>query len=160
MMALKRTQTFPSPEPTTHIGKNWLETWARDESLGVGLALGVAVGTALGVSVVFALTRSTSASGIIIPPQSPFRVGRIQRAVKRSFIANPGCPLTTGQLLKRAYPRQQRYQHWQYAQVRLSSERFAQRVGVARNQRGKPVLWAPKPAEPKLIEGGEYRARE
>ena len=63
---------------------------------------------------------------------------------RRSFIANPGCPLTTGQLLKRAYPRQQRYQHWQYAQVRLSAERFAQRVGVARDRRGKPVLWAPR----------------
>ena len=79
-----------------------------------------------------ALTLSARASRIIIPPQSPFRVGRIQRAVKRAFIAGPDSPLSTVDLIKRAYPRQQRYQHWQYAQVRLSAERFAQRVGVAR----------------------------
>jgi hypothetical protein len=82
--------------------------------------------------------------GFANPPKNQrWRIGHVQRQVKRSFVASGGQPLTTGDLIRRAYPRQTKFESWQYAQVRQSAERWAVRMGTA-SQRGEPVLWKPK----------------
>ena len=90
-----------------------------------------------------AATRLTRASNSPIPAKNPFRIGRIQRQIKRTFIANPGRPLTTSELIRCAYPRLKVFETWRYEQVRVAAERFAVRIGVAKTRRGKPILWLP-----------------
>jgi hypothetical protein len=90
--------------------------------------------------------RSLSPMGrnMVVPTGSPFRVGRIQRQIKRAFIAL-GSPLTTSALMRRCYPRG--YHHtdsWRYTEVRLAASRFAVRIGRSKTGKGRPWLWAPR----------------
>ena len=73
-------------------------------------------------------SRTRRARTPTIPPNSPLRIGRVQRQVRRAFIAL-GCPLTTSDLMMRAYPRGYDYSSWRYAEVRLAASRFAVRIG-------------------------------
>jgi hypothetical protein len=67
---------------------------------------------------------------------NPDRVGRVQRQVRRAFIAK-GSPLRMGALLAHCYPRDAR---WQRNAVHRALKRFGVPLGrVAR--RGRPMLW-------------------
>jgi hypothetical protein len=80
--------------------------------------------------------------GFAKPPKNQtWRIGHVQRRVKRGFIASAGKPVTTGELIRRAYPRQTKFESWQYAQVRQAAERWAKRIGTV--GRGGAILWAP-----------------
>ena len=98
-----------------------------------------------------AVTLSAGPSKPIISPQSPFRVGRIQTQVRRAFTAYLGRPLTTSELIRYAYPRQRHFEHWQYAHTRLAAQRYAVRIGVANNQRGRPILWGAETSQERRI---------
>jgi hypothetical protein len=89
-----------------------------------------------------ARSRSPRRPNIVIPPNSPFRVGRVQRQIKRAFIASLGSPLTTSDLMRRAYPRGWDHsESWRYTEVRLAASRYAVRIGRS-TRRGRPWLWA------------------
>jgi hypothetical protein len=86
----------------------------------------------------------SSASRFPKPPKNQkWRVGRVQRQVRRAFLASNGKPLSTAELIRRAYPRLRKFESWRYRQVREAAERWAVRIGVA-GLRGEPVLWMPK----------------
>ncbi len=90
--------------------------------------------------------------GFANPPKNQrWRIGHVQRQIKRSFVAGDGKPLTTGDLIRRAYPRLTKFDSWQYAQVRLSAERWAVRIGTAPGRHGASILWAPKPEIRRLV---------
>jgi hypothetical protein len=57
------------------------------------------------------------------------RIGRVQRRIRRAFIASEGRPLLTIDLLEHAYPRVDRYQRWHYKTIYKSAEKAAERVG-------------------------------
>ena len=81
------------------------------------------------------------------PPKWPetHRIGHIQRQVKRAFIASLGRPLSTSQLLIRAYPRQQGpFASWQRRAVRQAADRWAVRAGRSSRGKGTPIMWLPK----------------
>src|SRR5262249_40305842 len=81
------------------------------------------------------------------------RIGHIQRAIRRSFIASYGAPRTTTQLAARAYCRQKTpLQSWQYRSVRKAASRWAVPVGLAKGRRGLAILWRPKPEFAKQFE--------
>jgi hypothetical protein len=86
---------------------------------------------------------STRPRETIIPPNSPIRVGRVKRAITRAFIAL-GCPISTTELMKRAYPRGYGYESWQYATVRLAARAVARPIGRSERGKGRPWLWAPR----------------
>jgi hypothetical protein len=87
------------------------------------------------------------------PPKPPknhhYRIGHVQRAIKRAFIISDGKPLTTTELARHVYRRIAFRPHHQ-AQIRQSARRWAVRIGTAR-ARGAPVLWMPKPSLMRLI---------
>jgi len=68
------------------------------------------------------------------------REGRLQRAVRRAFIAS-GKPLTTRELVQWAYPRLKQVPDIQWRYVRLAAERWAVRV----KPRSRPLRWRAKP---------------
>jgi hypothetical protein len=88
-------------------------------------------------------TRSGRARNIVIPLNSSIRLGRVKRAIKRAFIAL-GSPLTTSDLMQRAYPRGYDSASWRYAEVRLAARAVATPVGRSTTGKGRPWLWAPK----------------
>ena len=69
------------------------------------------------------------------------------RQIRRAFIVSNGQPLTTGDLMKRCYPRGYDYSSWRYAEVRLAASRYAVRIGRSKTSSGRPWLWAPKLGE-------------
>ena len=71
-------------------------------------------------------------------------IGRIQRAVRRAFFASFGQPLTSVDILRRAYPRvSPPYPAWRYWNVHRAAAKFA--VVVRRGRTRQGLLWAPKP---------------
>jgi hypothetical protein len=69
------------------------------------------------------------------------RPGRVQRAIRRSFMA--GEPPLTIDLLRRAYPRTTKYECWHYWHIYQSVRRYAVEVGRLRDRPGQPIVWAP-----------------
>src|SRR5215472_3103108 len=93
---------------------------------------------------------SSRGVGFANPPKNQdWRIGHVQRQVRRCFVAAGGRPLTTGELIRWTYPRQTKFESWQYAQARLSAERWAVRVGTA--GRGAAILWSPNDELSRLI---------
>jgi hypothetical protein len=72
---------------------------------------------------------------------SKSRIGRIRRAVKRCFILG-GDMISIGDVLRRAYPRLQRFSSWHYLAARRALRKEATIVGRKRFGRGRPALWA------------------
>jgi hypothetical protein len=78
------------------------------------------------------------------PPRNDhYRVGRVQRQIRRAFTALES-PLTTSELLKRCYPRLTQYASWQRRQVREAAARWAVRIGRSDRGSGTPIMWLPK----------------
>ena len=80
------------------------------------------------------------------------RVGRVQLAVRRSFVAADGRPLTIRDFLSRAFPRTTQHPHWMRKSVQRALPRFAVSLGRT-NAQGRPIMWAPNPELIRLIEG-------
>jgi hypothetical protein len=66
-------------------------------------------------------------------------LGRLQKATRHAFVYSDARPITTGEILRRAYPRQNRFLHWQYKDARRAALRFATPIGRA-NSQGRPLL--------------------
>jgi hypothetical protein len=77
------------------------------------------------------------------------RVGRLQRAVWRSFVASQGAPLLTRDLMARAWIREARYEHKHYRSLARAARRYAIKLGRC----GKGNLWAPNAELALLIRG-------
>jgi hypothetical protein len=75
------------------------------------------------------------------------RVGRLRRCIKRAFIVSDGRPLTTSEILARAYPRRTHYPCGLRWRLRLALLREAELIGRTLRGRGRPCLWAPKMVE-------------
>ena len=69
------------------------------------------------------------------------RVGRVERQVRRAFIASHGQPLLTADLMHWAFPRATRYEPWRYWSVHRAAKKFA--IKVRRWDKGN--LWVPTP---------------
>ena len=80
--------------------------------------------------------------GFVIASKS--RKGRIRLAVTRGFILSDGQPITSRQVLERAYPRLNRFTAWHYLAVRRALRHDAIVIARSRFGRGRPCLWAPK----------------
>jgi hypothetical protein len=72
---------------------------------------------------------------------SKSRVGRVRRAVKRCFIVSDGM-ISIGDVLRRAYPRLQRFSAWHYLAARRALRKEATIIARNRRGRGRPALWA------------------
>lgn len=82
----------------------------------------------------------------------PVRIGRVQRQVKRAFLAGNGRPMTTADLARWCYPRVKRYRDWHYRNVRRAAEHWAERIAPGRGGQGHSVTWRPKPELLRLID--------
>ena len=71
------------------------------------------------------------------------RVGRVQLAVRRSFVAADGGPLTIRDFLARAFPRTTVHKHWMRKSVHRAIPRFGIPLGRNLNRQGRPMVWAP-----------------
>jgi hypothetical protein len=65
------------------------------------------------------------------PGTTGYLVGRLQRQVRWTFIINDGRPITTTQIPKRAYPRQNRYSATLRRSVREAASRYAVPLSAA-----------------------------
>jgi hypothetical protein len=74
------------------------------------------------------------------------RVGRIQRQVRRAFVASSGAPLEISALLASCYPRLAKFKHGHRKSVHRALKRFAVSLGRLPHVQGRPALWAPKSA--------------
>jgi hypothetical protein len=81
------------------------------------------------------------------------KVGRIQQAVRRAFIASDGKPLRTIDLLRYAYPRLSEFERWHYRNMYRSAPRFAVKRGRVKSGPGRAFWWAPKAELLRLIRG-------
>jgi hypothetical protein len=72
--------------------------------------------------------------------------GRVQKAVRRTFIAHGYQPLTIGAFLPRCYPKARRYVWWMRSSVHQALRRCAVSLGRQWHLQGAPHLWvwAPK----------------
>ena len=82
-----------------------------------------------------------SRNGYMRAIASKSRVGRVRRAVKRCFILG-GDMISIGDVLRRAYPRLQRFSAWHYLAARRALRKEATIIGRNRHGRGRPALWA------------------
>jgi hypothetical protein len=72
-------------------------------------------------------------------------VGRVQRQVRRAFIASNGRALTTAQLARWCYARGGRLQPWHYRNIKQAARRWAIQIDRCRGGRGHAVTWQPRP---------------
>jgi hypothetical protein len=70
------------------------------------------------------------------------RLGHIQVAVRRSFVAADGRPLMIRDLLVRAFPRATEHKHWMRKSVHRALPKFAIPIGRL-ERRGRPIIWMP-----------------
>jgi hypothetical protein len=89
-----------------------------------------------------ARTHTRKGAPIVISAKS--RIGRLRRCIKRAFIVSNGEPLTTSEILPRAYPRLTHYPCGLRWGLRLALLREAELIGRMVRRRGRPCLWAPK----------------
>ena len=68
------------------------------------------------------------------------RIGRIQRQVRRAFIASRARPLMIGDLLRHCYPRIAKHKTWHRWNVHRAAGKFA--VLLSRDRRGN--VWGPR----------------
>jgi hypothetical protein len=68
------------------------------------------------------------------------REGRIQKQVRRCFVAHGGKPLTSPDFLPWAYPQLAEYKLWHRWSVRRALQKYAVPIGYC----GRATLWAPR----------------
>jgi hypothetical protein len=69
------------------------------------------------------------------------REGRIQRQVRRCFIAGDGKPRTMSELVRWAYPELNHFEYWHRWSVRRALLKLAKPIGRSRVGRGAPGIW-------------------
>ncbi len=79
---------------------------------------------------------------VVIAARTP-RIGRVQRQIRRAFIAHHYRPLTTIELMRWCYPKVTKFKRWHSYGVRRAAPKFAVAIG-RRRCTGYPVIWAPK----------------
>jgi hypothetical protein len=97
--------------------------------------------------------RTHRKNGLPIVISSKSRIGRLRRCIKRAFIVSNGEPLTTSEILPRAFPRLTHYPCGLRWGLRLALLREAEPIARNRFGRGRPNLWAPK-ADPRDMPSG------
>jgi hypothetical protein len=70
---------------------------------------------------------------------SVYRIGRVERQIRRAFIASDGRPLLTIDLMRWVFPRVSHYEAWRYWSVHRAATKCAVKVGRC----GKGNLWQP-----------------
>ena len=86
-------------------------------------------------------------------------VGRVQRQVRRAFVASNGRPLQIGDLLARCYPGTTDHPVWHRTNVHRALPKFAVSLGRT-NAQGRPMMWAPSPELMRLVEAPKIAKRE
>jgi hypothetical protein len=86
-------------------------------------------------------TRSRGRAHMIAIAAGPRR-GRVQRQVRRCFIAGGGKPRTMNELVRWAYPELERFECWHRWSVRRALLGFAKPIGRSSIGRGAPGIWA------------------
>ena len=81
------------------------------------------------------------------------RIGRVERAVTRSFIASDGRPVRTADLLARAFARERPFQPKHYRSLYRATLKYAVKLGRSERGRGRPWLWGPTPELLRWIRG-------
>jgi len=80
------------------------------------------------------------------------RTGRVQRNIRRAFVAVNGRPLCIAELLARCYPAAREHPHWHRTNIHRAVRKFAVPIGQSR-ARGYPIIWAPNAELRRLISG-------
>jgi hypothetical protein len=91
--------------------------------------------------------------GAPIVISSPTRVGRLRRCIKRAFIVSNGEPLTTSEIMRRAYPRFRRVPAGYRWGLRRALRQEATAIARMRFGRGRPCLWLPLTTKQKADDG-------
>jgi hypothetical protein len=72
------------------------------------------------------------------------RIGRLQRCIRRAFIAADGRPLSTGELARRYYHRDDlEYWHFNNVARAMRSYKAGVRAGI-RTEQGRATVWVAK----------------
>jgi hypothetical protein len=69
----------------------------------------------------------------------PWR-GRVRDRVWKAFIALAGQDVSTGELVRRTWPRRQRFEPWMYFRCRTAAYELAEPVRRG-SSKGRPWLW-------------------
>jgi hypothetical protein len=69
--------------------------------------------------------------------------GRIQRQLRRAFIASGGSPLCIADLLTWCYPRAGRHPRWHRHRIHDALPRWAISLDRLDHRPGRPILWGP-----------------
>ena len=81
------------------------------------------------------------------------RIGRVERAVTRSFIASNGRPVRTADLLARAFARERRFHPKHYRSLYRATLKYAIKLERSERGKGRPWLWGPTPELLRWIRG-------
>jgi hypothetical protein len=84
------------------------------------------------------------------------RTGRIQRGIRRAFIAANGRPLCIRELLARCYPATDDHPHWHRWSIHRALPKYAIPIGRSK-ARGCPIMWAPNSELMQLITRSDLR---
>jgi hypothetical protein len=76
--------------------------------------------------------------------------GRVRDRVWKTFVALAGQAVPTGELVRRVWPRRQRFETWQYYRVRCAASEIADPVRRA-SSKGRPWLWRLRPDYQELV---------
>jgi hypothetical protein len=97
------------------------------------------------------IARSRSIRSRVSVIGSKSRVGRVQLAVRRSFVTAGGKPLTIADFLPRAFPRTTNHARWMRKSVNRAIPKFGVCLGRIPHERGRPCVWVPNAQLGRLI---------
>jgi hypothetical protein len=89
--------------------------------------------------------------GNFTPISAAIGGARVERQVRRPFVASNGRALQIGDLLARCYPGATDHPIWHRTNVHRALPKFAVSLGRT-NAQGRPIMWAPNPELMRLIE--------
>jgi hypothetical protein len=78
-----------------------------------------------------------SINGNLRPGGPGHRTGRRHKQIRRALIAAAGKPISTADFVEAVYPRAKILRSWHWRKVRLSAERYAERI----MPRSRPLRW-------------------
>ena len=79
-----------------------------------------------------------------------YRVGRVQRQVRRALVA-VSAPVSIQDLLAWCYPATKQHPQWHRTNVHRALPRFAISLGRIPHERGRPCVWIPRPELRRLL---------
>jgi hypothetical protein len=87
------------------------------------------------------MSRIANLSPKFRPPRPSLDNGRVQRRVRRAFIATGKPVLSTSQIVEWSHPRPGTDWHHARRSVRRVCERYCERVGRSDSGSGRAILW-------------------